>query len=504
MVGGAMTGPDLDVAVIGAGVGGIAAGAMLRDLGVRFTILDKGTSVGGTWRDNTYPGCACDVPSHLYSLSFAQNPDWSRSYPAQPEIEAYLEKVTDDLGLRPSIVFGAEITETRWDDELQYWIIGCADGSEYSARSVILATGPLSRPSLPDIDGIETFAGTMFHSARWDHSHQLAGERVAVIGTGASAVQFVPEIAPAAGHVTVFQRSAPWVLPRDDRPAPAWRRSLYRRVPFLQRLHRWRVYARQEMLAAAFIGRGRTARTLAQRIKDAVRDHIAASISDPEMQAALVPTYEPGCKRLLIANGWYPTLARDDVDLCTEAIVEISPTGVRTADGVLHEVDTIILGTGFAASDLPGPVVITGRHGLELSERWASGAETHLGITIDEFPNFYVLAGPNTGLGHNSIIFMIEAQLHHIRGALLDQRRRGSSATMVRRSEVERFYTAVQRRLQRTVWTTGCSSWYRSAAGQVDTLWPGTTVEYWLRTRRFRPSSHEAVAADSGMGSRAR
>jgi cation diffusion facilitator CzcD-associated flavoprotein CzcO len=499
-----MTVPDLDVAVIGAGVAGIAAGAMLMDLDLDFEILEKGSTVGGTWRDNTYPGCACDVPSHLYSLSFSQNPDWSRSYPAQPEIEEYLERVTDDLGLRRRITFGTEVTSMRWDDVEQVWAISSIDGSLRRARSIILATGPLSRPSLPDIEGIERFEGTMFHSARWDHSHDLAGQRIAVIGTGASAVQFVPEIAPVAGHITVFQRSAPWVLPRDDRPAPQWRRSLYRRLPFMQRLHRWRVYARQEMLAAAFIGRGRTAQALALRIKDGVRDHIAASITDPATREALLPNYEPGCKRLLIANDWYPTLARDDVDLCVEPIAEITARGVRTADGVEHEVDTIILGTGFSASDYPGPVGVEGRLGLPLADRWREGAATHLGITVDGFPNLYLLAGPNTGLGHNSIIFMIEAQLHHIRGVLRDQRRRGVAATMVRPDVVDRFYSGVQRRLRHTVWTTGCSSWYRSAAGQVDTLWPGTTVEYWMRTRRFRPSVHAVLAADSDGGSPAR
>lgn len=495
--------PELDVAVIGAGVAGIAAGAMVDRLGLRFAIFDKGSTVGGTWRDNTYPGCACDVPSHLYSLSFAQNPQWSRSYPAQPEIESYLERVTDDLDLRRHIRFDTEITSMRWDDAGQFWRICLVDGAEHRARSVILATGPLSRPSLPSIVGIEEFGGTMFHSARWDHTHSLEGERVAVIGTGASAVQFVPEIAPVAEHVTVFQRSAPWVLPRDDRPAPQWRRTLYRRVPFMQRLHRWRVYARQELLAAAFIGRGRTAARLAQRIKDEVGAHIAASISDPELQASLLPDYEPGCKRLLIANDWYPTLARADVDLCTEPITEITRRGVRTADGVEHQVDTIILGTGFAASEYPGPLGIIGMDGVDLADRWSEGAATHLGISVDGFPNLHILAGPNTGLGHNSIIFMIEAQLHHVRGALIDRRRRGVAATTVRRDAVDRFYTEVQRRLGHTVWTTGCSSWYRSADGQVDTLWPGTTIEYWFRTRRFRPGAFETVSTDSGTRSSA-
>ena len=505
MVGESMNDELLDVAVIGAGVGGIAAAAMLRRMGdQRFEVFEKGTTVGGTWRDNTYPGCACDVPSHLYSLSFAQNPEWSRSYPAQPEIERYLERTTDELDLRRSFTFGVELDSIAWDDSEAHWELRFTDGSRRIARSVIMATGPLSRPAMPDIDGLESFGGTLFHSARWDHAHDLTGERVAVIGTGASAIQFVPEIAPVTGHLTVFQRSAPWVLPRDDRPAPAWRRSLYARVPGLQRLHRWRVYLRQEMLAAAFLGRGRTAQKLSGRIKDEVRSHIAASISDPAEQARLLPTYEPGCKRLLIANSWYPTLARPDVDVCTEAITRITVGGVLTSDGVEHEVDTIILGTGFSASDFPGPIRILGSEGADLADRWGSGAATNLGITVDGFPNLYSLAGPNTGLGHNSIIFMIEAQLHHVRGALADLRRRGASAISVRPETVSAFYTEVQRRLAHTVWTTGCSSWYRSAGGQVDTLWPGTTVEYWWRTRRFRSSQYRTVEPDSGGGAPAR
>jgi cation diffusion facilitator CzcD-associated flavoprotein CzcO len=494
----AQTSQLLDVIIIGAGVGGLAAGVMVRDLGQSFQILDRGTTVGGTWRDNTYPGCACDVPSHLYSLSFAQNPDWTRSYPRQPEIEAYLESVTDSLDLRRSIEFGCEITELRWDGVDCFWVVTTSDGTERRARSVIMATGPLSRPSLPDIEGLESFGGKLFHSARWDHSHDLDGARIAVIGTGASAIQFVPEIAPLARKVTVFQRTPPWVLPRDDRPAPQWRRSLYRAIPALQRLHRWRVYLRQEMLSAAFVGRGRTARGLADRIKAEVRSQIETSISDPALREKLIPDYEPGCKRLLISNDWYPALARENVEVCVESVVAITPSGVVTSDGVEHAVDTIILGTGFAASDFPGPVRILGERCRDLAERWRDGAATHLGITVDGFPNLYYLAGPNTGLGHNSIIFMIEAQLHHVRGAMRHQQRRGSGATTVSHKAVSRFYDEVQRRLDRTVWTTGCSSWYRSAAGQVDTLWPGTTVEYWARTRWFRPSKYRSVCPDSG------
>lgn len=500
MVGESMTQTTFDVAVIGAGFGGIGAGAMLQRMDdTSFVILEKAETVGGTWRDNTYPGCACDIPSHLYSLSFAPNPDWSRSYPQQPEIESYLERVTDDLDLRRSIRFGVEVRGITWDNVAQRWDVEATDGDVVHAASVIMATGPLSRPALPDIEGIDDFAGTMFHSARWRHDHDLAGERVGVIGTGASAVQFVPRIAPVAGEVTVFQRSAPWVLPRDDRPAPAWRRRLYAAVPFLQRLHRWRIYLRQEMLSVAFLGRGRAAQGAAQRVKDEVRAQIAASFPDPADQERLLPHYEPGCKRLLIANEWYPALARPDVAVCTTPIERIVPEGVRTVDGTIHEFDTIVFGTGFAASDLPGPMRITGLDGVDLAQRWTSGADTNLGISIDGYPNLFMLAGPNTGLGHNSIVFMIEAQLHHIRAAMLDRRSRRVAATQTTTTAVGRFYEEAQRRLQRTVWTSGCTSWYQSDSGRVDTLWPGTTIEYWWRTRRFTPGDYVVVPADSGQ-----
>jgi len=477
----------LDVVVIGAGFGGIGAGVALRRAGIeRFTILEAAQAVGGTWRDNTYPGCACDIPSHLYSFSFAQNPGWSRSYPAQPEIEAYLERTTDAFGLRPWIRFGCEVAELRWDDERAVWRVLLTDGSELSGRAVISATGGLSRPALPAIPGLDRFAGAMFHSARWDHGHDLHGERVGVIGTGASAIQFVPEVAPLAERTTVFMRTPPWVLPRDDRPAPPWRQALYARVPLLQRLHRWRVYARQEMLALAFVGRGRARAAVSARVAEAGRAHIAAHISDPDLRERLTPTYEPGCKRLLIANDWYPALARDDVDVVDTPIVGIEPEGVRTGDGRLHEVDTLVLGTGFTATEFLAPMRVVGRDGIDLDEHWRDGAATHLGIAVSGFPNLFLLVGPGTTLGHNSIVFMIEAQLRWVLAALGESWRRSTPLEL--RPEVERAdYLEQQRRAAGTVWASGCDSWYRSADGRLDTVWPGTTVEYWWRTRRFDP-----------------
>ncbi len=490
--------------VIGAGFGGLGAGVALQRAGIdRFAILEASDAVGGTWRDNTYPGCACDIPSHLYSFSFAQNPDWSRSYPAQPEIEAYLERTTDAFGLRRHIRFGAEVTELHWDDGAGEWRIVLGGGEELRAAAVISATGGLSRPSIPDIPGLGSFAGTTFHSARWRHDHDLAGERVGVIGTGASAIQLVPQVAQVAARTTVFQRSAPWVLPRDDRPTPPWRRRLYARAPWLQRLHRWRVYARQELLALAFVGPPRLQRRIAAGIEQAGRAEMAEHIDDPALRARLVPAHQPGCKRLLIANDWYPTLARDDVDLVSEPIVEVVPTGMRTSDGTLHELNTIVLATGFTATEFLAPMRVHGRGGVELTRHWHDGASTHLGVVVSGFPNLFLLVGPGTALGHNSIVFMIEAQLRWAMAALHESRRRGVPLEL--RPDVERAsYAEQQRRVARTVWSSGCASWYRSADGRIDTVWPGTTIEYWWRTRRFDPGVLREVPTGFGGAASAR
>ncbi|MCU0310365.1 MAG: NAD(P)/FAD-dependent oxidoreductase [Acidimicrobiales bacterium] len=479
------------IVVIGAGFAGIGAAIVARRAGFDdVTILERADDVGGTWRDNTYPGCACDIPSHLYSFSFDLEPGWSRAYPGQPEIEEYLRGVVERHGLSPSIRFGVTVRELRWDDASATWSVTAANGTVTTADVVVNATGPLSTPRVPDIPGLGEFEGAVFHSARWDHTHDLRGERVAVIGTGASAVQFVPEIASIAGHVDVFQRSAPWVLPRDDRPVPSWKRRLYTRFPVLARLHRWRIYARQELSALAFLGNDR----VTARVVEMGRDHIEASIADPGLRAAVTPTYTPGCKRLLLSNDWYPTLARPDVDLVTVGIERVVPGGVRTVDGVVHPADTIVLGTGFAATDFLAPMQVRGRGGCELGEAWRGGAATHLGISVAGFPNLFLLAGPNTGLGHNSIVFMIEAQLHWVLGALRHRLREGVAALDLRPEVQATSYAAVQRRMQDTVWLSGCESWYRSADGRVDTLWPGFSLSYWWRTRRFDPFAYRVVS----------
>lgn len=475
------------VVVVGAGFGGLAAAIRLGRAGFHdVVVLEAADEVGGTWRDNTYPGCACDIPSHLYSFSFAPNPGWTRAYPTQPEIEAYLVDVADRFDVTPLVRFGATVAAMTWDEASTTWSVELTDGETLVADVVIVATGPLSRPRIPEIPGLERFEGTVFHSARWNHDHRLDGARVAVIGTGASAVQLVPEIADLAGHLDVFQRTPPWVIPREDRPVPRWKRRLYARVPFLQRLHRWRIYLRQELLALAFLGHDR----VTERVVQMGVEHIEAGIADPALRATVTPHYSPGCKRLLISNDWYPTLARDDVDLVTSPIETVTERGIVTADGVEHPADTIVLGTGFAATDFLAPVEVRGRDGAELSATWRDGAATHLGITVAGFPNLFLLAGPSTGLGHNSIVFMIEAQLHQITGLLAERARRGGGAVEPRDDVQADGYADIQRRMQRTVWASGCDSWYRSDDGRIDTLWPGTTLDYWRRTRWVRPRQY--------------
>jgi len=477
---------SVQLAIIGSGFGGLGAGVMALEQGIdSFVILERSKAVGGTWRDNTYPGCACDIPSNLYSFSFAQNSRWSRSYPAQPEIEEYLERITTHYGLRSRVRFGFDVENLSWNERERCWVITSRNGDTVRASTVICATGPLSQPSVPDLPGLDVFEGETFHSAAWRHDVELDGRRVGVVGTGASAIQLVPAIADTVEHLNVFQRTPPWVLPRDDRPTPKWRQRLYRAVPFLQRLHRWRIYFRQEFLALAFLGSGKIAQGMTKRIIEETKSLIEQSFDDPAEAKALVPDYTPGCKRLLISNDWYTALAKSNVELISTSIEEVTQTGVRTSDGVEHELDVLVLATGFAVSSFPSPLRIIGRDGIDLTDHWNKGASTDLGLTVSGFPNLWFLAGPGTGLGHNSIVFMIEVQLEHISRALRFMQN-SSVGVLELRPEVEASsYAELQKRVAKTVWTSGCSSWYVSPGGQVDTIWPGTTTEYWWRARRF-------------------
>jgi cation diffusion facilitator CzcD-associated flavoprotein CzcO len=482
----------VNVAIVGAGVGGLCAAIQLQKAGHNsIVILERSHEVGGTWRDNEYPGCACDVPSHLYSFSFEPNTEWTRPYPQQPEIQSYILRVTEKYGLRSLIRFGVNVQSMQWLPEQQLWQIDREGDVPLLSEHVVLATGPLNKPAIPDFPGLADFAGPSFHSSQWRHDMDLRGKRVAVVGTGASAVQFVPEIAPIAAQVTVFQRTAAWVLPRWDQPYGALRRWAYRHVPGLQQLSRWRVYWFNELVGTGFMG-GRWMQNFLKRLSG---HHLRAQVRAPEMQAVLTPNFNPGCKRLLISNTWFPTLQRPNVQLVTKAVAGITPQGVVGADGVVYPCDVIIWGTGFKATEFVAPMKIHGEsldgNPVELGAQWRTEpAATRLGITVAGFPNLFILVGPNTGLGHNSIIFMIECQVDYIVKAL-DAMKKSSTRTLRLRPDVQRDdYAQTQIKMKGTVWSSGCHSWYQNAKGEIDTLWPGYTWEYWLKTRRFSATDY--------------
>ncbi|OOG53425.1 NAD(P)/FAD-dependent oxidoreductase [Polaromonas sp. C04] len=481
----------IEVAIIGAGIGGLCAAIRLRAAGVAsLVVLERASEVGGTWRDNTYPGCACDVPSHLYSLSFEPNRGWTRPYSQQAEIQAYLRRVVKQYGLDAVIRFGHEVGALRWDAGAQHWQIERAGRPMLQARHVIVATGPLNKPLLPSVPGLDTFDGPAFHTSQWRHDVSLRGKRIAVVGTGASAVQVVPEIAPDAAHLTVFQRTPGWVLPRRDRPYGPLRRWLYAHVPGLQTLVRWRIYWFNEWIGMGFLGSARM-QALLRRL---ALQHLRRQVRDAALRAALTPDFNPGCKRLLFSNTWFRTLQQPNVSLVTQAVARVTPQGVVSSDGRLHPCDVIIWGTGFRATEFITPLRIHGERGEELSERWrAQPAATRLGITVADFPNLFMLVGPNTGLGHNSIIFMIEAQLNYIVGALRSLRQRGQTTLRLRPEIQADNYAATQQKMKTTVWSSGCHSWYQNADGRIDTLWPGFTWEYWRQTRRFDPAHYESA-----------
>ena len=481
---------DLDIVIVGSGFAGLAAAVRLAGAGRDdFLILEKSASVGGTWRDNTYPGCACDVQSHLYSFSFAPNPNWTRLFARQPEIRAYLEDIADRYDLRHRIRFGAEVTGAEWDGAR--WTVRTADGEDVRARVVIWGTGPLHIPSLPEIDGLESYRGTAFHSSRWDHDVDLRGKRVAVIGTGASAIQFVPQIQPQAASVTLFQRTAPWVLPKPDRDILAVMRRVYRAAPIVQRVTRAMVWARNEMLVGGFRHPKRM-----KVIEKLARAYLSRTFADrPDLAAKLTPDFSIGCKRILMSNDYYRSLKQPDVDVVTEKIVRVTPTGVVTANGVEHGADVIIFGTGFKVGEgMADGVTVTGRDGVKLSDVWAKGPEGLLGTTIAGFPNLFTMIGANTGLGHSSMIFMIESQTSFILDALRVVDEAGATALDTRQDRQDAFNAKVQKRFDGTVWTAGgCSSWYLDADGRNRTLWPGYTFDYRRRTRRITPADHELV-----------
>ncbi|HEX6390756.1 MAG TPA: NAD(P)/FAD-dependent oxidoreductase [Solirubrobacteraceae bacterium] len=481
-----------DIAIIGSGFAGIGAAIRLRQEGrTDFVVLEKADGIGGTWRDNSYPGCACDVQSHLYSFSFAQNPDWTRMYAGYAEIRAYMEGCVDRFGVRPHVRCNAEVTGARWDEEAAVWRLQVNGAEELTARAVIAGLGGLSRPAFPDLDGLAEFEGPVLHSARWDHGVDLDGKRVVVVGTGASAIQLVPQIRRRAANVTVFQRTPPWVLPKPDHPMPRAVRRLFRVAPFLQRALRGAIFAGQESVALG------TARYPAlMRAGELVgRAYVRRTITDPALRAKVTPSYRLGCKRILVSNDYYPALARDNVDVVTEGITRVTRGGVVDRAGEAHPADVLVLATGFQVTNPIGDAVIEGRGGRKLGEEWAaSGMAAHMGTTVNGYPNLFLIVGPNTGTGHNSQILMIEHQVEYILRALKAIDAAGAVA-LDTRAEAQASYNAwIQQRMARTVWTTGgCNSWYLDEHGRNVTLWPGFTFEFKRLTRTFDPGRHEFI-----------
>ncbi|WP_186082546.1 flavin-containing monooxygenase [Burkholderia gladioli] len=464
--------------VIGAGFAGIGMGVALKRAGIDdFLILERSHNVGGVWRDNSYPGAACDVPSHLYSFSFEPNPEWTRTFARQPEIYAYLQRCTAKYALERHLRFRAEVAHARYDDLEALWYVTLSDGSTLSAALLISGTGQLSRAAMPNLPGMEAFRGRAFHSAHWDHAYPLEGKRVAVIGTGASAIQFVPAIADTVQSLTVFQRSPAYMMPRPDREYRPWQRALFRRLPWAMKLHRAAIYLRYESRAIAFT---RLNGLMKFAVGRPFRKLLAQQVPDAALRERLTPDYPIGCKRILLSSDYLAAMSRNNVELVTQGIQRVTGHGVETTDGTLHEVDAIIYGTGFAATEFLSPMRITGRDGLDLNEVWRRGAQAWLGMTVPGFPNFFMLYGPNTNLGHNSIVYMLESQIAHVMRCVRRMRRSGASTIDVDPRRYRRFNLHVQQRLANSVWS-GCKSWYLDAAGHNSTNWPGFTLSYrWL------------------------
>lgn len=478
--------PHNHVAIIGTGFGGIATAVRLRRAGFTdFVMLERAEEVGGVWRDNDYPGAAVDIQSNLYSFSFAPNPNWHNTYAKQPELFAYLEDVTDSQGLRAQVVLDCAVERLRWDPVAQLWQIDTARGPR-TATHVVLATGALADPVIPAIAGLDRFAGVSFHSARWNHDYDLTGKRVAVIGTGPSAVQFVPAIQPDVAHMTVFQRTPAWVVPRHDHEISGFSRVLYRTVPVVQQLERLSLYLRREWQVVGF--RNPALMKLPER---GARRHLAAQVRDPELRAKLLPDFRFGCKRVLISDDYLRSLDQSNVSLVTDGIRSITKRGLIDNTGAEHQVDVIIFGTGFRTSHLPLTDRTYGPDGRTMAEAWGTSPTAYLGTSVAGFPNIYLIHGPNIGLGHNSVIHMFESQANYIADAVGYARDHDLAAVEPTTVAQHAFTEEVERLGAGTVWTAGgCTSWYLNEDGRNTNIWPGSTIDFRRRTLHFDPTQH--------------
>ncbi len=463
------------VVIIGSGFGGLCMAIQLKKAGIdNFTVLEKAASVGGTWRDNDYPGAASDVQSHLYSYSFAPKSDWSRKFGPQAEIRAYLEDCAVKFGITPHLRFNCEVVAASFNDTLGLWEITTADGATILAQSIVAACGQLNRPATPKMNGIENFTGKVFHSARWEHDYDLTGKNVAVIGTGASAIQFVPQIVPKVKNLKLFQRSGAWVLAKPDREFHALEHKLFANVPLLGKAYRSAIYWQNESRALGFTRLHKIMDVLGLEARLLAFRHIR----DADKRKKIIPDYKIGCKRILISNDWYPAINQDHLDLITDNISRVEADAIITADGKRHAVDTIIYGTGFQATDFLAPMRITGRNGLDLNQAWRDGAQAYKGMCVTGFPNLFMMYGPNTNLAHSSIVFMLEAQANYAKLCIKALQKSKLQYMDVKAERLEAYSVSMQTQLKNSVWDSGCTSWYKHESGKNTANWPGFTFSY--------------------------
>ncbi|MDP2229053.1 MAG: NAD(P)/FAD-dependent oxidoreductase, partial [Moraxellaceae bacterium] len=476
--------------IIGAGFGGLGAAIRLRQEGINdIILLERAADVGGTWRDNNYPGAACDIPSNLYSFSFAQNPDWSRAYSGSREILGYVHHLADRYGLRPLVRFGQNVTGLAFHEREGEWEVRTEGGDVFRARSVIMASGGLSNASFPKIEGIDTFEGKKIHSARWDHDYDFAGKRVAVVGTGASAVQIIPELVKTAASVKVFQRTPGWVTPRADYRSPDWSKTLFRHLPAAQTALRQALFWTHESMALAVIWKSPLT-NVAERL---ARAHLERQVQDPWLRRQLTPNFRIGCKRVLVSNDYYPALQKPNCKLITWPIARISPEGIRTAEGIEHQVDCIVFATGFDVSKAGTPFPVTGLNGRVLAEEWKRGAQAFKSMNVSGYPNLFFILGPNSGPGHNSALVYMESQIGYAVQGIRALVEGGFRLFDVVPEVQERHNRALQKRLAKTNWNSGCKSWYLTEDGYNATMYPGFATQYALQLRHFDLGDYRAV-----------
>jgi cation diffusion facilitator CzcD-associated flavoprotein CzcO len=484
---------NVDVLIVGAGFSGLCMGIKLLEAGMNsFLIIEKSQDIGGTWWDNRYPGCACDIPSHLYSFSFAPSTEWTRMYPGQQEIHDYLKRCVEQYGLAPYLRLNTRFCEAVWDESDGVWNATAGDGLHIRARVLVSGMGALHVPRYPELKGLDRFKGPAFHSSTWDYNVNLGGKNVAVVGTGASAIQFVPQIAPRVGKLHLFQRTPPWIVPRLDFAfSEKWRRR-FRSIPITRWALRQYIFWRQEIRVLGFLGN----ETFRKKVEGIALRYLARRIKDPKLRGAMTPNYQLGCKRVLVSDDYYPTFDRSNVELVTDGIAEVREHSIVTRDGVQRPIDVLIYGTGFRATEPLIGCRVVGKGGVEIHDAWKQRMSAYLGVTVSGFPNFFMLLGPNTGLGHNSVVLMIEAQVRYTMKCLKLMKRRKQRVLEVRPEIQQSFVQEIYRRMARTVWQSGgCNSWYQDqTTGEITAIWPGSVVSYLRRTRSVSPSDYELTS----------